>query len=387
MSLVGITSTATRHAAGPGMPPGFSTGETLSPGVAWFLATHEQKGASLMEVILPVLVLAALVVLSAQGWLLFHQMQHHKASIHRLNDLTQRVTTRVAATVPPGDPAPPFELPSITGTMTSLSRLLAAGKPLLLFFTDPRCSPCYALLPDIGGWQRVYGDRLSIALVSGGAPEANRAMTAEYGIAPGTVLLQQGEHEVADAYGVNMMPSAVVIRPDGRRSGEVVYGTQALRQLVADTLGLALPDAPDHQVDKLRVGDRVPALIRPDLDGQAVSLGEARGESTLLLFWSPGCSHCQDLLTDMKAWEQDPSVPNMLIVSRGPIELNRAAELRSTIVLDDDGAVGARFGMQGTPAGVVIDALGMVASDVVAGTTGVRALVAERFALAATAAD
>lgn len=341
-----------------------------------------------MEIVIVAVAVVGLAAIGLLCWLVLQLVQQQDRLQHRLDGVAQRATViQATAALPTGEPAPPFELPNIAGTNTPLARLLAVGKPLLLFFTDPRCSPCYALLPDIGGWLRVYGDRLSFALISGGTPEANRAMTAEYGIPPELVLLQQGEHEVADAYGVNMMPAAIVIRPDGRRSGEVAYGTRALRQLVADTIGLALPKAPDHQAEKLRVGDRVPALRRPDLNGEAVSLGEAHGETTLLLFWSPGCTHCQGLLPDMKAWEEDPSIPNMLIVSRGPVELNRAAELRSTIVLDDDGTIGARFGVQGTPAAAVIDAMGILKSDVVGGTTAVRALVGERFALAATAAD
>ncbi len=340
-----------------------------------------------MELALLTLTVVVLVALTGQGWLLVHLLRQRARIDQRIDVVAQLAAAPAAVAAPAGDPAPPFELDDISGARTSLRRLLGAGKPLLLFFADPACSPCYTLLPDIGGWQRVYGDRLAIALVSGGTPDANRAMTAEYGIAPGTVLLQEGEHEVADAYGVTMMPAALVIRPDGRRSGEVAYGTQAVRRLVADTLGLALPETPTRQVEELRIGERVPALRRPDLDGNAVDLAATRGESTLLLFWSPGCTHCQELLPDMQAWEADPDGPRMLIVSRGPVELNRAAELRSTIVLDDDGTVGARFGIRGTPAGVVIDALGMVASDVAAGTTGVRALVAQRFASAAPAAD
>lgn len=341
-----------------------------------------------MEIIILALAVAAVAGLAALGWLTRQMAHQHDRLQHRLDELAQRAAAiQAMATVPPGEPAPRFELPDITGATSSLKRLLAAGKPLLLFFTDPKCSPCYSLLPDIGGWQRVYGDRLSIALISGGTPGANQAMTAEYGIPAESVLLQQGEHEVADEYGVNMMPAALLIRPDGRRSGEVVYGTQAVRRLVADTLGLALPEAPAQQVEPLRIGERVPALRRPDLDGQAFDLGGLRGESTLLLFWSPGCSHCQELLPDMQAWEADPHGPNMLIVSRGPVELNRAAELQSTIVLDDDGSIGARFGLRGTPAGILIDAMGMVASDVAAGSTGVRDLVAQRFASPAPAAD
>jgi thiol-disulfide isomerase/thioredoxin len=329
------------------------------------------------------LALVVLMAIALQGWLIL-QLRGQTTRLQARLDL---VTRRAASAIPsPGTPAPAFDLPTLDDTRASLERLLAGGKPLMLHFTAPRCGPCYELLPDIGGWQRLYGDRLTIAVVSGGTPEANRAMTAEYGIAPGSVLVQE-DREIADAYAARMAPAAVVIRPDGRLSGEPVYGARAVRQLVADTLGLAMPEAPARTVQTVGVGEQVPALRRPDLDANPFDLGSLRGAPTLLLFWSPGCSHCQELLPDMRAWEANLNGLRMLIVSGGPVALNKAAGLRSQFVLDDDRGIAGRFGATGTPAAVLIDEMGIVASDVARGTRGVRALVAQRLAAASPAAD
>ncbi len=40
----------------------------------------------------------------------------------------------------------------------------------MLLFTDPRCGPSNALLPEVGRWQEEYANRLSIAFVSRGDP-------------------------------------------------------------------------------------------------------------------------------------------------------------------------------------------------------------------------
>jgi peroxiredoxin len=339
-----------------------------------------------MAIVFTALAAALLGTLALQGWTLRQLRGQHGRLQQRLDDLTRRIATRAAAPVaaPAGNQAPPFDLVDLEGRHASLARFGVPAKPVLLVFTDPRCGPCYELLPDVGGWQRIYGDRLTIALISGGTPEANRAMTAEYGIQH---VLLQADREVAEAFGVAMAPAAVVVHADGRIGAGPVYGARAVRELVAATLGLAMPEPPAREVRAARVGERAPAFRRRNLDGTVVDLAAYRGEEMLLLFWSPGCSHCQDLLPTMKAWEADADGPRLLVVSRGPVALNQDAGLRSPVVLDDDRSLADLFGVAGTPAAVVIDAQGVVASPVARGASGIRALVAQRFAPDAVAAD
>jgi thioredoxin-like negative regulator of GroEL len=113
--------------------------------------------------------------------------------------------------------------------------LRAAGKPVLLFFTDPDCGPCTALLPDLGRWQRESQARVTMALVSRGTAEAHRAKTTEHGLA--NVLLQR-DREVAEAYQVRGTPSTVLVRPDGTIGSALAQGADAIRLLVARTVGV-----------------------------------------------------------------------------------------------------------------------------------------------------
>jgi thiol-disulfide isomerase/thioredoxin len=114
-------------------------------------------------------------------------------------------------------------------------------------------------------------------------------------------------------------------------------------------------------------------LRLPNLAGNDVSLEDFRGEETLVLFWSPECGFCQEMLPDLKAWEIDPlaGAPRLLVVSDGTVEDNEAMGLSSEVVLDHTYAVSDAFGGAGTPSAVLVDAEGRIASEVVVGSSAV----------------
>ncbi len=271
-----------------------------------------------------------------------------------------------------GQTAPSFSLVDLEGESVTLAALLDPARPLLLVFIDPRGGTCHEFMPDIGGWQRVYHDRLSIALISTGEPGKNRAMTVEYGIQP--VLLQQ-ELEVIEAYGVLMAPAAVLVQPDGRIGAGPRYGPHPIRQLVADTLGLSLPPAPALDIQAVSRGDPAPRIRRPDLEGNIVDLTAFQGEPILLLFWSPGCGYCQEMLPYILAFEQAATRVRMVVISGGSTGVNQELGFASPVVLDDDRAIAQAFGVTVTPAAVLIGAKGTVASAVARGSVAVREYV------------
>ena len=120
----------------------------------------------------------------------------------------------------------------------------------------------------------------------------------------------------------------------------------------------------------------VPALQLPDLEGGMRDLGSLRGHQTLVLFWSPSCGFCQDMLDDVKIWERDrpPEAPELLVISSGTPEANREQGFRSPVLLDRNFGAGTVFGAGGTPSAVIIDELGRVASEVRVGASEVLAL-------------
>ncbi len=87
------------------------------------------------------------------------------AAISFLLDEREKTQSRLAHVestmfrgLPVGAPAPAFELPDAHGTPTSLQHLLGRRKDLLLFFFDPDCGPCSALLPTAIEWHHKHKD-------------------------------------------------------------------------------------------------------------------------------------------------------------------------------------------------------------------------------------
>jgi protein-disulfide isomerase len=143
-----------------------------------------------------------------------------------------------AAAPPPGLPvdsaAPAFELTAYAGGTRSLAQLLDHGKPVLLVFTNPTCGPCVVLFAEIKEWQQSHSDRLTIALISFGTIKENFVNVARNGL--GQVLLQQ-QREVAEKYGANVTPTAVVVNANGRIASPIAAGADEIRALLATVVG------------------------------------------------------------------------------------------------------------------------------------------------------
>ncbi|HEY7032127.1 MAG TPA: redoxin domain-containing protein [Thermomicrobiales bacterium] len=370
--------------------------------VAWIgdLSTWE-----LLATILGVIALAAIVI---EGWLLVHLLGQNGRVLLRLDaietmvaeggvDLDAAAAPAAPAPrplgLPEGSPAPAFRLEGLHGETMTLDALRAAGKPVMLIFSDPGCGPCNALLPDLGRWQREHASRLSIALLSRGAVEANRAKATEHGLSH--VLLQK-DREVAQAYQANGTPAAVIVRPDGTIGSPVSAGAEAIKTLVAKATGSlplqaapvarsggnganggqAVAPQPAPQIPRAKVGDVAPAIELPDLEGKTVTLADFKGQKTMLLFWNPGCGFCRRMTDELKQWEAKPpkGAPKLLVVSTGTPEANKDMGLTSPTVLDQGFTVGRAYGASGTPSAVLVDASGKIASDVAVGQPGVMAL-------------
>jgi peroxiredoxin/uncharacterized membrane protein YphA (DoxX/SURF4 family) len=289
--------------------------------------------------------------------------------------------------LPVGTPAPPFALPGLYGETLTLDALRAAGKPVLLVLTDPHCGPCNALLPEIGRWQREQARELTIAVISSGAADANRAKSGEHGLV--NVLLQH-DREVAEAYREEGTPSAVVVNADGTVGSALAAGADQIRALLAATAGAATaPPVPvvagaagngtaaASASVAPSVGEPAPTLRLSDLNGRTVNLTGFRGTKTVVLFWNPGCGFCQQMLDDLRRWEADTleGAPKLLVVSAGDAEANRAMGLRSPVLLDTGFQVGGTFGANGTPMAVLVDEEGRIGSELAVGAEQVLTLL------------
>jgi peroxiredoxin/uncharacterized membrane protein YphA (DoxX/SURF4 family) len=352
----------------------------------------------------PAVGLLLLGLLVGEGWLLLNLLRQNGRLLLRIEALEEQFDSGALASLQPDQlpaglpvsaPAPGFRLASLDGETVTLDALRMVGKPVVLIFSDPGCGPCTALLPDVARWQRDYAITLTIALISRGDPEANRAKHAEHGIVH--VLLQEHQ-EVAQAYLAQGTPAAVLVRADGTIGSRLAVGAQAISDLVARSAGLltqhlasaSIPPTAGGSNGKsagapaasvvAKLGAPAPTLKLPDLAGNMVDLADFRGSPTVVLFWNPGCGFCQQMLEDLKAWEANlpPGAPKLLVVSTGTVEANRAMGLRSTVVLDHGFAAGRMLGASGTPMAVLIDAHGKINSEVVAGGPAVLELAKTR---------
>jgi thiol-disulfide isomerase/thioredoxin len=279
---------------------------------------------------------------------------------------------------------------------------------VVLVFTAPNCGPCTALLPEVGRWQEEHANKVTLALVSRGTAEENRAKSTEHGL---TNVLLQDNWEVSEAYEVGGTPSAVFVRPDGTIGSPVAIGAEAIRSLVRQAVETParvplLPGAPapaaapngnggpcpkcgkNHLAEGAapvmpetpKIGEPAPELELKDLSGESVKLADFRGKETLILFWNPGCGFCQRMLPDLKEWEESrlENAPGLLVVSAGTEESNNEMGLGSPVVLDQQFAVGRSFGAAGTPSAVLVDAEGKMASEVAVGAPAVLELAKAR---------
>jgi methylamine dehydrogenase accessory protein MauD len=339
-----------------------------------------------------------LALVAVQWFFLFGVLRQNGRLLTRLNALENRLAAAGLAPsengahqtsgLPVGSPAPAFTLVDLDGEKVALDGLRARGKPVMLVFTDPDCDVCMELLPDIGRWQQQYDGKLTIAVVGEGTVAENSAEASEHGLE--NVLLQE-DWEVADAYEVDAAPSAVVLSPEGIISSPVAEGPEEVAALLAYAAGerAQLPlfqsaaghaaddEEDDDEPEGPEVGEPAPEIRLQDLEGRDVSLEDFRGEEVLVLFCSPGCGFCQEMMPDIKQWEAAPpeGAPRLLVVSDDTVEENKAIGLSSPVVLDNTDAVWDAYDVSGTPSAVLVDADGRIASRMAVGSEEVLELI------------
>ncbi len=293
--------------------------------------------------------------------------------------------------LPVGAPAPEFSFATLAGGELSLAELLAWGKPVLLLFVSPTCSPCRTLLPQVRAWQRDYGDVLTIALLSKGTEKEARGKLVKYEVQP---VLLQGESSIADEYQAKWTPAGVLLDRNGKIASPVTSGEAAIRALVTHAVATAEPtNGSEAKMSRppiklgtslFNVGEPAPRFALPGLDGNEISLDSLLGQDTLLLFWNPGCGFCQAMADDLRRWEAKPNSTRLVFIASGAaadVQRERA-RFKSLFLHDAEFDIAPLFGANGTPSAVLLDATGRIASSLAVGEQNILALLGIRkFAL------
>ena len=179
-------------------------------------------------------------VLVAEGWIIFLLRRQQGKLLTRLEQLESRMNGNVAPAMDVpisspgrglavGSPAPNFQLPALSGALTSLESFRANGLPVLLIFTNPHCEACNELLPKISSLQPQLGKVLTVVLISVGRPDDNREKLAVFGL---DRVLMQKRHEVATDFHVEFAPSALIVGVDGDISSPVFTGAEGIASLL-----------------------------------------------------------------------------------------------------------------------------------------------------------
>jgi thiol-disulfide isomerase/thioredoxin/uncharacterized membrane protein YphA (DoxX/SURF4 family) len=363
------------------------------------------SAAQLLSLLGGVVVLA---LLAGQWWFLLHLLRQNGRLLVRLEALevtlaeggsvapSQNGTAvHQAEGLPVGSEAPQFSLSGLYGESLTLDALRSSDKTVMMLFTDPGCGPCNALLPEVGRWQEEHAHKLTLALVSRGEVEENKTKAQEHALR--NVVLQE-EWEVSESYQVRGTPSAVLVSSEGKVASPVAGGAEGIRGLLSYAVGerAQLPMQPHQSQTEgqpcpncgkvhaaaptveaaQKIGEPAPEVKLADLEGATVELEHFRGHETLVVFWNPGCGFCQQMLPEIKHWEENrpEGAPKLLFVSAGTEEANREMKLSSKVVLDQQFAAGRAFGASGTPSAVLVDAEGKVASEVAVGAPAVMEL-------------
>ena len=179
------------------------------------------------------------IVAAGQAVLLVALFRRHGQVLARLDELEEDQRSGPAV----GEPAPDFVLPDLDGELVALGDLRAPELPVLLLFSHPACGPCAALLPEVGRWQREHDGQLTVAVVSSGDADDDRARAEEHGL---TQVLRDDGEIVADRYGVTGTPMALLVGSDGRVESELVVGAAAIGALVSSVV--------DHSYEEVLLG-------------------------------------------------------------------------------------------------------------------------------------
>jgi thiol-disulfide isomerase/thioredoxin len=123
---------------------------------------------------------------------------------------------------------------------------------------------------------------------------------------------------------------------------------------------------PVMESGSVAVGQAAPQFTLPDLDGHRVSLEQYEGKIVILDFWATWCGPCRITMPVLDTMQEQYSGKLVLIAVdfNEPKELVREYVLSenpgSKVLLDEDGAVGDKYGVISLPTQILIDQEGTI---------------------------
>jgi peroxiredoxin len=134
-----------------------------------------------------------------------------------------------------GVAAPAFSGRDLGGEPVSLESLLAPGRPVALFFTDPGCGACELVLDAVADAQRERAEDMTLAVLSSGPLDRIEAKAAEFGLD----RVVPHDESLFDSYGVIGFPAIVLLDERGRVARPAALGVDAVREVVLERAPVA----------------------------------------------------------------------------------------------------------------------------------------------------
>ncbi len=289
----------------------------------------------------------------------------------------------VGPSIAPGDPAPPQLLLTDGGPAGRALAPLVGKRPILVVYWRPNFTPseqallkAYTLASTVAPEATFFP---LAALAQGQSPTEIPDRLAALGLKQ--FMPNEDTGQLALMVGVRAVPA--FLRVDAGGVLRAVGGsdiTQVSKQglSIAEALALAGKGAPTPTLGVLAndpiyllLGQTLPELTvaeskaadpsQPAQDNLVYhKLGEyyGRGKEMVLVYWRPGCPHCEKLLPELRTWFENkrPAGLNIVDVARGdyPVMRNAAKNYISsypwTHVLDMDQSVARALKVVETPA-------------------------------------
>ena len=203
------------------------------------------------------------------------------------------------------------------------------------------------------------------------SPGERAAIAAKFG----DVRVHSHDGEVADAFGMEYTPGALVLSTDGMITIPPVYGSDEVRRLYYALTNRVPPSDLVLGPPPVREGDPLPPAV-VEFEGASVPVAQAAaavGDDVVLLFWDTTCGFCQQITGDIA--RRVGLVP-MLVVLRDPdLATLTASGITAPVALDLAFAVGNALDAPGTPCAVRVRE-GVLASSVAVGGPEVLGLLA-----------
>jgi methylamine dehydrogenase accessory protein MauD len=148
-----------------------------------------------------------------------------------------------------------------------------------------------------------------------------------------------------------------------RQNGRIMVNLE----IIMTKLGAHCGGQPQAPMPALPVGSAAPDFELPDLAGGRQTLAQFRGRRVLLIFFSPKCPHCIEMVPDIAALAADgrDGGPLPLVISTGDADENRRLiephGLQCPVLLQKQMEVATQYQISGTPMGYLLDEQGTIA--------------------------